>query len=467
MFNAARCSVAALTLALPLGLALTPTSSALAQEGGSASTLKQLREEVQKANRADSKINKEREAEFRRDLDKLRGTLAAAERRRAEQEALSTQLEAQFQANDKELAELDVKLQERLGTLGELFGVFRQFAGDTREVVKSSITSAQYPGRVAIMDSLAQEKALPAVAELKQVWSTILAEMTYTGEVVKFDAPVVLTDGTSQPVPVVRVVPFNAVYEDNFLIWKSDTQSLAELRRQPEGRHRSAAEDLYTASANEMVSMSVDPSKGGILATIVDTPNLLEKFHEGGIVGYVITALGVVGLIILVIRLLALSAAGTKMRSQMKNTTPNPNNPLGRVMQVYEQNKDVEFETLELKLDETIIKEVPKIESGLTTLKVLSVVAPLLGLLGTVTGMINTFQQITLFGAGNPKLMAGGISTALVTTTLGLIVAIPLVLAHSFLRDRSKSLVQILEEQAAGMIARRAEQESSGAGTAG
>jgi len=180
----------------------------------------------------------------------------------------------------------------------------------------------------------------------------------------------------------------------------------------------------------------------------------------------VIIALGAIGLIVLLYRLVRLSSVGGRMRSQAKSNTPNPGNPLGRVMAVYEQNKDVDVETLELKLDECIIKEVPPLEGGLMLLKVFSVIAPLLGLLGTVTGMIITFQQITLFGTGDPKLMAGGISQALVTTMLGLIVAIPLVLAHSFLRDRSKSLIQVLEEQAAGMIALRAERESRG-GAAG
>ncbi len=92
-------------------------------------------------------------------------------------------------------------------------------------------------------------------------------------------------------------------------------------------------------------------------------------------------------------------------------------------------------------------------------MKVLSIIAPLLGLLGTVTGMILTFQQITLFGTGDPKMMAGGISQALVTTMIGLTVAIPLTLLHSWLRDRSKGLIQILEEESAGMVARRAEAE--------
>ena len=126
-------------------------------------------------------------------------------------------------------------------------------------------------------------------------------------------------------------------------------------------------------------------------------------------------------------------------------------------MLVKEQNPNADTETLELKLSESILREVPKLSSRLTLIKIISVVAPLIGLLGTVTGMINTFQAITLFGTGDPKLMAGGISQALVTTVLGLVVAIPMVFIFTLLHTRSRSIINLLQQQSAGIIAERAE----------
>ncbi len=443
-------------------LALTlPHGPAFAQEGTS---IKDLLKAVRDENSGDKRLNQEREKEFRANLEKLRATLGRAQQERARQEAATTALETTFRENEQALTELEARLTERQGNLGELFGVFRQVAGDTREKLRGSMTSAEYPGRIEEMDKMAAAQSLPKVSELKLLWETLLGEMAYTGQVSKFEAAVVRTDGTAETLPVVRVGPFSAVADDKFLVWKPDTETLAELERQPPSRHTAAASTILSAAPGEVVRMSVDPSRGTILGLLVSAPDFMERVDQGGLVGYVIIGLGAFGTLILLFRLLALSTTGSKMRSQMKSNSPNMNNPLGRVMAIYEQNKDVDVETLELKLDEIIIKEVPSLERGLSTLKVLSVIAPLLGLLGTVTGMIVTFQQITLFGTGDPKLMAGGISTALVTTTQGLIVAIPMVLAHSFLRDRSKSLVQILEEQAAGMIAQRAERESSGAG---
>ena len=132
-------------------------------------------------------------------------------------------------------------------------------------------------------------------------------------------------------------------------------------------------------------------------------------------------------------------------------------NPLGRILSVYSDKIAQDVETLSLKLDEAILRETPSIERGLITLAILAAVAPMLGLLGTVSGMIETFQSITLFGTGDPKLMSGGISQALVTTELGLAVAIPMLLIHSALSSKSNRLIQILDEESAAIVARNAE----------
>ena len=142
-----------------------------------------------------------------------------------------------------------------------------------------------------------------------------------------------------------------------------------------------------------------------------------------------------------------------KINAQLKNPEPREDNPIGRIISIYEKNKNLDMESLEMKLNEVAIKYLPKVERGIGTIKLLAVLSPLLGLLGTVTGMILTFQSITLFGTGDPKLMAGGISQALMTTVMGLCCAIPLLLCHNFISSRSQRLVQILEEQTAGLLA--------------
>ena len=185
----------------------------------------------------------------------------------------------------------------------------------------------------------------------------------------------------------------------------------------------------------------------------------MERIQQGGFIGYVILVLGAIGLLIVIWRFFVLTALGARIRKQLRSEEPDTGNPLGRVMQACIDDRDKDVETMELKLDEAIAKETPRIEYGLSFIKILAAVAPLLGLLGTVTGMIQTFQAITLFGTGDPKLMAGGISTALVTTVMGLVVAIPLVLLHSYLSGKSNALIQILDEQSIGLVARHAERK--------
>ncbi len=419
-------------------------------------TLDELLESIVKGRPQEREFNRRREAEFQARKDDQQRLLNQAKATLARLEQRSADLEERFQNNEVKLAEVTERLRNRMGSLGELFGVVRLVAGDTQGLLEDSMTSAQFPGRELALNKLAQSEELPSVAELRHLWFIMQQEMIESGKVVRFEAPVVTPDGNREKRQVVRAGVFNAVSDGKFLAWEGGL--LEELASQPARRHRSAAAGLEQATEGT-VTMAIDPSRGQILGLLVQAPGFQERIQQGGSVGYVIILLGSWGLVLIGVRAYSLWRVGSAMKAQLERKEADPGNPLGRAMGVYEENKDAEVETLELKLDECILKDVPGLERGLTTLKVLSVIAPLLGLLGTVTGMIETFQQIVLFGTGDPKTMAGGISEALVTTMLGLTVAIPLVLLHSLLRDRSKSLTQMLEEQTTGMIAERAEAE--------
>jgi len=293
--------------------------------------------------------------------------------------------------------------------------------------------------------------------ELNDLRALLTEEMVRGGKVARFGATITKPDGTAAEEELVRIGVFNLVSGDRFLTYLPETNTILELARQPQGRYRAMAEELFNASPGTTVGAAIDPGRGSLLALLIQEPSLAERVDQGGPVGYVIIALGLIGLLIALVRWLYLGATGARLRSQLKSDEAKENNPLGRVLKIYQDNRDVDTETLELKLDEAILKEVPKLENWQGSIKIIAAVAPLLGLLGTVTGMIATFQAITLFGTGDPKLMAGGISQALVTTVLGLTVAIPLVLLHSVVASRSKALIEVLEEQSAGIIAKQSE----------
>ncbi len=446
-------------LCAPIALAETDQQGA---DPGSAPATKRVRsldellERVRNGWSAERSEDKRREAKFRSQRDDQQGLLKEALATRAAEEARSERLENDFEVNEIELARLEDTLEERLGVLGELFGVVRQVAGDTRSNIESSLVSAQLKGRVPFLESLGKSKRLPSIESLEKLWYTLAEEMTELGRVVRFSTTIVKVDGNEAQQEVIRVGGFNATSNGVYLVWQPETGRLTELGRQP------AASTLATVASFEaetagMPGFALDPSRGSILAMLVQTPSARERIAQGGIVGYVILCLGALGGALAIVRWLIVIVAGRKVTAQKASPEPNPANPLGRVLAIYEANRDVDVETLELKLYEAVLRESAKLGRFLWALKIVGVVAPLLGLLGTVTGMIRTFQLITLFGTGDPKMMASGISEALVTTMLGLCVAIPMVLLHALVASSSRSIVEVLNEQAAGIVARQAE----------
>ncbi len=439
------------TLGLTFAVSAQETESQISQ----AATLDELLEIVKKARTAESALNKRRIAEFRSARDQQKRLLdnAIAEEKRLQRR--TEQLKAQFDANEQKIAEMEEQLKIKSANLGEMFGVVRQVSLDTSSRLINSIVSAQYPGREQFPDELGARKELPTIKELQQLWVTLQTEMTETGKIVSFTGDVIMGDGSKQSKSVTRVGAFNLLTDGGYVVYNPEIGAMQELVRQPDAEYTETVGG-YLAAGTGVSVLAVDPSRGSLLRLFTQKMTNEERYHQGGIVGYVITGLFFFGLLIVLERLITLTMLGGKIRKQAKNSTPG-NNPLGRIMAVYQANKDLSTDDLELKLDEAVLKETPKIERGVNIIKVLAAVSPLLGLLGTVTGMIATFQSITLFGTGDPKLMAGGISTALMTTVLGLISAIPLIFLHAIVAGKSKSMVHLLEEQSTGLLAEHAE----------
>ena len=425
----------------------------------------ELLRQVQQGQVRDAEANAARLQEFRANKARQEQMVRDMEAEQAREEQRSAQLEATFEENDLAIIELEAALAEALGDLKELFGVLQQAAGDARGNFETSLTQAQYPGRDQWLTEFAQKMGsttrMPTLEEIERLWFELQREMTETGKVLTFSTNVVNSVGEESTRDVTRIGVFNAVSDGKYLEYVPETGRLVELQRQPAARYLGLAEDVENATSG-LTAFSVDPTRGQLLALLVQSPDLMERIAQGKEVGYVIIALGIVGVAIAIWRLLALTGTAAAVKKQTRNLNQAGNNPLGRVLKVALDNPDIDVEGLELRLGEAILKETPKFNSMLPLLKIIAVVAPLLGLLGTVTGMIVTFQAITLYGAGDPKMMAGGISTALVTTVLGLCVAIPTVFLHTLVSSRARRLSQILQEEAAGMLSERAEQQQAG-----
>ena len=431
------------------------------EEDIEAKSIAELLQLVRDGKIANRRTNERREREFLADKSKQQKAVRDAEAAQRREEARSERLEAQFEKNEQDIAAKQEILQKRLGSLRELFGVLQQVSGDTQGVVEGSIVSAEYPGRGDWLGEFAQSMGrsskLASIEEIEQLWAELQHEMTESGKVTRFTTEVTKLDGSKAEQEVIRVGDYNLISNGEYLAYDLNTGLITELPKQPSGRFVSSVSDLESASSG-FVPFALDPTRGQLLQLQIEVPTIEERIRQGGTPGYVIITLGIIALLLSIERFFTLTIVGKRVDNQINSPdSADTSNPLGRILQVYHDNPDIDSENLVLKLDEAILKEEPAINARIAFIKIISMVAPLLGLLGTVIGMIVTFQAITLFGTGDPKTMAGGISQALITTVLGLVVAIPTVLLHSIVNARATSIKHVLTEQSAGLIAQHAE----------
>ena len=449
-----------LTTLLTASLLVFGIGTANAQDDPDASSMGELLRLIQQGQARDSRESRQRESQFTQRRGEQQNLLNRARAERTRQERESARLEQLFENQQAQIVAARAALDERLGALKELFGVLQTVAGDTQGRFNTSLTNLQFPDRETFLFALGKKMAsateLASIEDIERLWFELQREIAESGKVVRFNHLVFQADGQQSETEVIRVGTFNLISNAGFL--KVENGAVSELDKQPDGRLTGSAQDLME-STDGTVEFGLDVTRGGILGLLVQSPSVTDRIHQGGIVGYCIISLGALGLLMAIWRWFGLSNDSRRVTAQLKRDTASTDNPLGRVLAAYESNQNADTETIELKLSEAALKEMPGLTKGLLFIKVISVVAPLMGLLGTVTGMIKTFQVITLYGAGDPKLMAGGISQALMTTVLGLVVAIPMVLLHTVVSGQSRKIINILQSQSAGLVAKHSEQQ--------
>ena len=450
-------------------LLLAPTQNAFSQEevqeDSAPSTMEELLELVKEGKAREQSENAIREKEFLDNKNQQAQLLEREKREEARQERIAAELEAEFTKNEEILRVKDEAYKKELGSLIELFGHLQSTSSEAAVQFMGSLSSAEFgEERVTYLNELTAKMSetteLPEIEEIRQLWFELQREMIAGSQIVSFEADVIDVDGETTTCMVVRVGLFNAVCDGKYLEFAASKGQYAFLPRQPEGRYTRTASNIASASTNEQVTFGIDPTGptgGSLLANLIQTPSLSERAAQGKEIGYAIIVVGLLGTLLALYKLFVLYVMGRAVKKQADSKNLDQKNPLGRVLKVGEEHFSKDIDTLELKLAEAIMAERPNIERYIGVVKIISVVAPLAGLLGTVTGMIVTFQQITLYGTGDPKLMAGGISQALVTTVLGLLVAIPTTLLHSFANSSAREIVGVLEEQSTGILAERAE----------
>jgi len=426
-------------------------------------TLAELNQSVRALKEKEAKLAQQREATFRSELQTQQKLAREALARRNKAEARGNALNKSYDDNVARIAELSTLLKQHEGNLGELFGVTRQIAGDAANVLQQSMLTVQYPApegqedRAEFLVRMAAAKALPSIVELERMWFELQREMTENGSVARLNVPVLQVDGTPVDTEVVRVGPFTAVADESYLAYLPGKKSLSMLERQLPSSMRSIAVELQApAEGSGYREAIVDPSRGALLGRYVERPNLYERIKNGEVVGWVIVFVGALGVVLALYQFGYLFLTRSAVNRQLQNLNqPTAGNPLGRVVLAFRgDGKAVENpELAELRLSEAVLKEIPKIERFQAFLRLAVAAGPLLGLIGTVIGMIITFHAITASGSSDPRLMAHGIGQAMIATVLGLGIAIPLLFINSGLAAMSSSITQILDEQSQALLA--------------
>lgn len=438
-------------LALPAGAALA--ASGTTETEGQAVSLEQLLDQVKQSRGAEQRHHREREARFLSEKNRQQTLLQEARAQEQREERRANELRRQFERNEARLAELEQTFTERAGELQSVFSIARQSALEAQASLRGTLLSAQFGEWPERLSAIASQPHALSIEDMETLWLTILEATVQNGKISRFEAPVITAQGEETLKTVTRVGVFNAISDGRFLRYLPETEKLVELSRQPPSRFTSLAASLEGATSG-FQPFPVDPSRGAILSLIVHSPDLFERIDSGGIIGYLIILLGVIAFVIAVSRYVILTLTRTRMNSQEKNEKEQRgNNPLGRLHLAAAETSHLSAKALAARLHEKIGEESSSMHRGLRTLALFAAIAPLLGLLGTVTGMIQTFQAITLFGSSDPRVMSGGISQALVTTELGLAVAIPVLLVHSFLNGRANRLVEVLEHHGTRLMA--------------
>ena len=455
----------AATMLSTTALAAPAPAPAAPQKSG----LDRLVEQIREGSREMSRTNAEREARFLRDKNQQAALLAEAESARNAADARARSAKARFDGAQAGIAALKQQLSGRVGDSAQIFSAVSEAAGGFRAQAGDSLVTPQFPDRLAQLDALAQARELPGVDQLEQLWLLYAQEIAEGGKVARFKAEVFDADGAPQQQQVTRIGLFTAFADGRYLALQPDTGKLAALARQP--GHTGLIDD-FGEGKDALAAILIDPSRGALLRRSAERPTLIERIEQGGEVGYVIIVIGVIGAALAIYQLVYLVGVDGRVRRQLRQIDrPRSDNPLGRVLGSIGGGDQADAlllqdpEVLETRLSEAILRETPRLERYQSLLRMIVAAGPLLGLLGTVVGMIMTFQVITEMGAGDPKVMAGGISQAMIATVLGLIIAIPLLFANSFLGSRSRALTQVLDEQAAGLLARHLEAHRAGGGS--
>lgn len=447
------------------GLCIDMRQASMEADRIKASMLKKAMQEKQDAQNQAQKS----QARILDDKARIKTAIVGLEKQSRETGIRIANLEKQILAAQAKKEKFVDELSQMDAQTRELVGFVRISAKDTIALINQSQQSALVADRVKYLHGPANQSQFPSMDQIHGMANVLFDEIARSGEVRVQRAHLVDRAGEEVEADVLVLGNFSAAWrkekETGFLLYSDKSQRFFALSRKPAARVGAKIRDYM---AGKSTDAPIDISKGGALRQMVHKQSLAEQVPKGGPIVWIIIALGVLALVIIVERavfLLRMSANPDQMMDRINSLAKNQdwdkcmalckktgNKPVANVLAWGLKHRDLGRQDMENALQEAILGEIPRLERFLSALGMMAAVSPLLGLLGTVTGMINTFHVITYHGAGDPKMMSGGISEALVTTMMGLAVAIPILLAHTLLTRRAENIIAQMEEKAVSLV---------------
>ena len=381
-----------------------------------------------------------------------------------EQKALGA-LKEQFTALSKQELELQKQITNEYKEVQDVEGSVRGTLKDAVSMVRDNPITAQDTQRSTMVNAMMESKTFPGMKGIQSLVDLYFDELEKGSKIVSYTGEFIGVDGKVKQGQIIRAGRFTAYVRKadgtiGFLKPEPDGERLIAVAGEIPGSAQKAM-DGYFAKTGEV--LPIDPSGGAVFAQLAEKTDWRDFMERGGILMWPILILGAVALLLILERLIVLGTTKVNTDKIMEKINASAQNKNWEACkEICRKNKRVPTcnmltgamkhigatqDVLENALQEGLLRQMPKLERFLPTMGVLAAIAPLMGLLGTVTGMINIFRVITVVGTGDPRVMSGGISEALLTTQFGLAVAIPLMIIHHFFERRVDRIVSDMEEK--------------------
>ncbi len=438
--------------------------TALLSSAGMASSWQDVTNAVTAMNEAGKSRSEMVQTLLKQDKAALTETVARLRRAMNEERVRLEKIQQQLTHLKQEEQRLRLELSDEQDEIEGIQGTVLGAAKQINDLFEHSPIGSEMTAARQLLDGIMAKKSFPGMDEIRGLFALCNNYYRKSAQVSLYQGRYFACDGQIENGDIVRIGGLGAVFRTGktvgYLKANSDGRELVAIGGQPP---RKALQGIKRFMTGAQGHLPIDISGGAVFLQFTQGKSIMQWLESGGLLVWPILSIGAIAIFLAVERLIFFLRIRSDSGAILQNVTRLvQSNKIDSCLEYCERNKKFPTcqisagclqhigesrEVLENALEESLLKQAPRFERFLPTLSMFAAIAPLLGLLGTVTGMISTFQVINIFGTGDPKMMSGGISEALITTQVGLAVAIPILFLHHVFERRADNILADLEEK--------------------